>query len=89
MSDRSRTEGSTTPEMRSSPPGARNEQTDAAKAEPEELEDDESDPQEPMDEFDWQDLQERYHKMIEQQSGAEKEVYDDFEKLMNVRLARS
>jgi len=49
-------------------------------------EDEDMDPGHPLDDFNWQDLEERYHGMIEEQNEKESQLQQEFDDLMNVRL---
>lgn len=48
------------------------------------IDDDELDPEQPLEEFDWEELENRYHKAIDQRNKEDQQLYDDFQRLMTV-----
>lgn len=47
------------------------------------------DPQDAIQKFDWEELQQRYHRMIEEQTLAEDQLWEEFTQLINVRASTS
>lgn len=47
----------------------------------------EVDPREAIQNFDWEELQQRYHQMIQEQTLAEDQLWDEFTRLINVRAS--
>lgn len=47
------------------------------------------DPQDEILKFDWEELQQRYHRMIKEQTLAEDQLWEEFTQLINVRASIS
>lgn len=48
------------------------------------MDEDELDPEQPLEDFDWQELEQRYHKAMETKTEEERQLYDEFERLIRV-----